>query len=41
MFIEKCLSFFQGEGEGAAAMAPEEDEGELEDMKARLEALRS
>ncbi|CAH3027463.1 unnamed protein product [Porites evermanni] len=27
--------------EGAAAMVPSDDEGEMEDMKARLEALRS
>ena len=31
----------QGESEGAAAMVPSDDEGEMEDMKARLEALRS
>lgn len=31
----------QGEDEGAAAMVPSDDEGEMEDMKARLEALRS
>lgn len=30
-----------GEGEGAAAMVPSDDEGEMEDMKARLEQLRS
>lgn len=30
-----------GEQEGAAAMVPSDDEGEMEDMKARLEALRS
>lgn len=30
-----------GESEGAAAMVPSDDEGEMEDMKARLEALRS
>ncbi|CAH3175374.1 unnamed protein product [Porites lobata] len=30
-----------GEEEGAAAMVPSDDEGEMEDMKARLEALRS
>lgn len=37
------LSFpiLQGEQEGAAAMVPSDDEGEMEDMKARLEALRS
>lgn len=29
------------ESEGAAAMVPSDDEGEMEDMKARLEALRS
>jgi len=33
--------FLQGEEEGAAAMVPSDDEGEMEDMKARLEALRS
>ena len=35
------FTFLQGEGEAAAAMVPSDDEGEMEDMKARLEALRS
>lgn len=36
-----AVHLLQGESEGAAAMVPSDDEGEMEDMKARLEALRS